>query len=310
MIEKKGWKSIAHGAVLILLMITLFALGFILAPVYSRKPVVTPEINITYTMNCSIPFTPSRVPAIWLNITYASEEEALHLLDELTGLEPKEVSVNNYEVRIKTVKGRFRADAVNYFTFYRSSSEPQNMNHDLNRIKEIADEFKDKVVSLLPDTEMRLKRMPIVEGSTSTGSDGEKKIHTYKVSYYGYYKEVKVRQARIHLSICNDEVFEFSVHLPQAWDLGYFIPVYGPEYALDRFMSDDVDTRDYSIRMPSAEDSIRSIDDFELAYDQGHYVDRNGFQSEVFYVISGHEYNPRYNMHCEYREYVRANIEK
>ena len=310
MIEQNGLRNIALGTSLILILIICGSIIISQPPGYPRLLGVTPELNITYTLNCSIPYPSSKVPALWLNITYASEEEALRLLDELTGLKPTKVSAIDNDFRIKVKKGRFRVDAVNYFSFNRDGTEKQKTNNDLDRVEEIADEFKDKVVSLLPDTGVRLKRTPIVEGRTSTGPDGEKKIHTYKVSYYGYYKGVKVGQARIHLSICNDEVFEFRVHLPQVWDLGYFIPVYGPEYALDKCMSDDVDTRDYSIRMPSAEDSFRSIDGFELAYDQGHYVDRNGFQAEVFYVISGHEYNPPFNMHCEYSEYVRANNEK
>ncbi len=293
-----------------LILISIFSVIYSQPPSYLRQLGVTPELNITYTLNCSIPYPPSKVPALWLNITYASEEEALHLLEELTGLEPTSVTVNENDYYIKTDKGRLLGDAVNDFMFIRIDSEGRKAVQDMERVEEIAEEFKDKIVALLPDTGLKLVRSPIEVGSTSIGPNGETIIRTHRISYYGYYKGVKVGQARIRLSICNDEVFEFSVHLPQVWDLGYFIPIHTSEYALDRFMLDDVDTRDYSVRMPSAQDAIRSIDEFELAYHQGHFVDRNGFTSEVFYVIRGHEYNPPYNMHCEYSEYVRANIEK
>jgi hypothetical protein len=185
-----------------------------------------------YTLNCTLPPTPTGMKQIKGSNIPITLNETKKLMKSLFGSEPTSIAQFPWEQVINVPGGS--VSLFDYSTLvYDSSTVDVNKMDDFTAIRAVADGFKDKVTASVPFKGFSLVYDGISIGM-STIVNGTRYINYWTVIYRAEIDGVPIYGADLSVGVCNGEIVSVSFTLPKIEGTTNSVAVISPAEALMR----------------------------------------------------------------------------
>ena len=176
---------------------------------------------------------------------------------------------------------------------------------DSDKIQDVADEFLQKILEIMPDLGYDLC-VGLHQRWTWIKSKRRRLNSTYQESrvYSAHYNGLIIHGVYVTIDVVNDQVYEFKFHLPMLSELGKTYNVIRPEVALDKLLNDSTDTTQFFNRIGPDENSTRTITSFVPGYYYDFHMAKDGYDLVPVYIFEGTEYSTIFNDTFDYLEYI------
>jgi hypothetical protein len=243
-----------------------------------------------FDLNCTLP-TQTSMPRIIVHRVPITVEEArefaLTFTDMVEAIDVQEKSDEEYFIlrgsNALTICGK------NNFLYTRLGTKPVMKEWSEEEIRQIADEFKDRLLDYMPESNVSVSFDRIGIGWKSM-VEGKTIIRTVSVRYKLTVGDIRIigNGADLSIEICNNTIYGFDVHLPFVSEEGVTVITVTPLEALDEITSRKTLVGELAALNSSGEYAIESvIKEFELMYYHDFLTDKEIEELQPVYYIYG-----------------------
>lgn len=257
--------------------------------------------NETITVKRTCPLTPkyTSAPLIQVKKSVATHEEILELANKYGGL-TSSADIRDFGGGDIVIFGRgksFHTNGLNNFML--SYEDIKNLTNTMSEAeaKKVADEFVNGLLHDNPDFPCTVEYYKTVTGCRTLSKKIEtgevtEIIHTLKVKYKILYEGIPIygNGAGVSVSVCNNKIVEFEVHMPEVVTQNEVINVKPPDQAFQEML--DEPRISFSILFERNETTFieRHVDNIELCYYYDFTNPEPVSNVALFYLISGTDY--------------------
>lgn len=243
-----------------------------------------------FDLNCTLP-TQTSIPRIIVHRVPITVEEArefaLTFTDMVSVSDVQEKSDKEYFImsgsNALTICGK------NNFLYTRLGTKPVMKEWSEEEIRQIADEFKDRLLDYLPESNVFVS-FDRIGVSWRSMVEGKTIIRTVSVRYKLTVGDIRIvgNGADFSIEICNSTIYGFDVHLPFVSEEGVTVITVTPLEALDKITSRKTLVGEFAALNSSGEYAIESvIKEFKLMYYYDFLTEKEIEELQPVYYIYG-----------------------